>query len=207
MDRISKEEYLKDPCAVSSLPFWKTEQTEVPDHISVLRDDEYDKAGRPGTDVPYFKLIHHLRVIRHPEFSEEYELTAAGTEEFADHIGECYTEEGVSAAELEGYTKRDVYDAGLWIALRERLTGRIVASGIGEFDARIGEGILEWIQVSPGYRRRGLGRVVVFELLGRLSEKADFVTVSGRIDNVTGPFHLYRACGFEHPVIWHVVSK
>ena len=31
---------------------------------------------------------------------------------------------------------------------------KTVATGIAELDTRIGEGILEWIQVSPKYRRR-----------------------------------------------------
>lgn len=204
---ISKEEYLKDPCGASSLPFWKTEQFDVPDNISVIRDDSFDKDVSPGADARYFRLIHRLRTVLAPELPDGYVLTEAGPEELARHISGCYTGERVSARELEEYTGQEVYDADLWIAVREQLTGRIVASGIGEYDARIGEGILDWIQVSPGYRRRGLGRIIVCELLRRLCGKADFVTVSGRTDNARGPFALYMACGFEHPVIWHVVAK
>ena len=207
MSRISKEEYLNDPCEASSLPFWKTEQIEIPDNMSILRDDEFDKSGCFETDVLYFKMIHNLRDVWHPMFSDEFELTSAGTEEFANHITECYMEEGVTAEELEEYVSRDVFDADLWVALRERTTSKIVASGIGEYDSRIGEGTLEWIQVSPEYRHKGFGRVIVCELLEHLSEEADFVTVSGRIDNISDPFALYKACGFEHPVIWHVISK
>ena len=32
-------------------------------------------------------------------------------------------------------------------------------------------------------------------------------TVSGRVANETAPFSLYRACGFTHPVIWHIVLE
>lgn len=205
MSRISKEEYLADPCGASSLPFWKTEQFAVPENVSVFRDDKFGKEKCPGTDERYFKLIHDLRSVPRPMLPEGYELTTAGPEELAEHINACYAEECVTAEELAGYAGQEVYDAELWIAVRDRATGKIAASGIGAFDARIGEGILDWIEVSPACRRRGLGRFIVCELLGRLSGKADLATVSGRMDNDTDPFALYVSCGFVHPVIWHVV--
>ena len=48
-------------------------------------------------------------------------------------------------------------------------------------------------------------RVSVEELLIRLVKRADFVTVSGRMNNPNNPYALYLNCGFETPVIWHVV--
>lgn len=202
---ISREEYLRNPCGASSLPFWKTEQMEIPENLSVYREDQFVEASCAGIDTPYFKMVHSLQNIPHSVLSAEYELTSAGTEELVSHIQACYVSEGVTCAELEAYTKRPVYDASLWIAARERKTGRIVASGIGELDTRIGEGVLEWIQVSPDHRRRGLGLCIVCELLHRLSNKADFVTVSGQMNSPHNSYALYRACGFVHPVIWHVL--
>ena len=79
--------------------------------------------------------------------------------------------------------------------------------GIGEIDPRIGEGILEWIQVSPAYRRRGLGQVLVCRLLEHMRGKARFVTVSGRLNSPSQPLALYLSCGFQHPVIWHVLTR
>ncbi len=207
MNTISKDEYLKNPCEASSLPFWKTEQYEIPDNISILRDNELNQADYIGVDNKYFKLIHYLQNLCSSELSDKYILTDASVEELANHINECYVEEGVSFNELEEYTKRITYDEELWISIREKSTGKIIASGIGEFDARIGEGILDWIQVSPNYKRNGLGRVIVCELLKRLSAKADFATVSGRIDNPDNPFALYSSCGFVHPVLWHILIK
>jgi hypothetical protein len=37
-------------------------------------------------------------------------------------------------------------------------------------------------------------------------EKADFVTVSGRVDNRTNPERLYRRCGFEGNDVWCVLT-
>jgi len=204
---ISLRDYLSDPCAASSLPFWKTEQMQLPANLSVYREDQFNEAACAGTDTPYFRMIHTLKSIPEPVLPAEYELTSANADELAIHIQACYDSEGVTGAELHAYTQRPVYDAELWIAVRERKTGRIAASGIGELDGRIGEGVLEWIQTSPVHRRKGLGKFVVCELLRRLSKKADFVTVSGRMNNPHEPYALYRACGFSHPVIWHVVRQ
>ena len=203
----AKKAYVENPCVASSLPFWKTEQMQLPASISVYREDQFNEAACAGTDTPYFRMIHTLKSIPAPVLPAEYELTSANADELASHIHACYDSEGVTGAELHAYTKRPVYDAELWIAVRERKTGRIAASGIGELDGRIGEGVLEWIQTSPANRRRGLGKFVVCELLHRLSKKAEFVTVSGRMDNPHDPYALYRACGFSHPVIWHVVRQ
>ena len=204
---ISREEYTADPCGASSLAFWKAESFEVPAGVGIYREDEFRAESCPGKDEPYFKLVHTLSSVPRAKLSDELELTSAEVEEFADHINECYVEEGVTVDELKSYTQRPVFDASLWVAVRERNTGRNVASGIAEFDARISEGILEWIQVSPDYRHQGLGRVVVYELLKRLSEKAKFVTVSGRLNSASNPLSLYKSCGFGHEVIWHIVAK
>lgn len=104
----------------------------------------------------------------------------------------------------KAYKNHPVYDPFLWVAVKDELTGKTVATGIAELDARIGEGVLEWIQVSPTYRGKGLGAYLVNELLSRLKGKADFVTVSGKIKNRTNPLKLYENCGFSEKVIWHV---
>ena len=152
-------------------------------------------------------MIHLLQSVQYPRLPDDYMLTKASIGEFADHILECYTEESVTAEKLEACTHTQVYDPNLWIAIREKATYKIVASGIGEFDDRIGEGILDWIQVTPDYRRRGLGQAVVCELIKRLSGKADFITVSGRMNNPCNPLALYETCGFSNPVIWHIVTR
>ena len=50
-------------------------------------------------------------------------------------------------------------------------------------------------------------QLLVNELLTRLQGKADFVTVSGKVDNVTKPEMLYRKCGFKGDDIWHILTK
>ena len=201
------KEYLSDPCAASSLPFWKITRFPAPEGVSVIRDGEYDPARYAGTDEPYFKLIHDLKNVKTVPLPQGYRVVMRGTAAFAEHINECYSEESVTPEELELYKLRPVYDETLWIAVAEEKSGFLAASGIGEFDAQTGEGILEWIQVSPSHRRKGLGAFVVCSLLQKLRSKAKFVTVSGRLNAGSDPIKLYLSCGFTHPVIWHVVTR
>ena len=199
------ETYLKDPCGASSLPFWKTESLTVPDNVRIVRDDELDVFHVSGHDETYFKLVHDLRAVKKPVLPDGYEIARCGVGDFADQINSCYRREHVSAEELLAYRSRSVYRPELWIAVSDAESGIIAATGIAELDARIGEGILEWIQVLPGYRRKGLGAYVVCELLRRMRDQASFVTVSGRMDSDSSPFSLYRSCGFTGQVSWHVI--
>jgi GNAT superfamily N-acetyltransferase len=203
---MEAEAYKKDPCRASSLPYWKIAQTVIPPHLRIIRDDEMTEAVDAGTDDPYFKMIHCLNTVSDAALIDGFVLASADPEELAAHIRECYAAERITADALRAYTHTPVYSADLWIAVRDRATGRIAASGIGALDTRIGEGVLDWIQVSPAHRRKGLGAFIVCELLRRMRGKAAFVTVSGRINNPTGPMALYQACGFTDPVIWHVLS-
>ena len=198
--------YLSDPCRASSLPFWKTETVVIPENIMIVRDDKFSSLHN-GHDEPYFKLMHDLKTIPKPRLPEGYEIIKCSIDEFAQHINSCYTHEHLTIEELMTYELHPVYQPELWVAVVESKSGRIVATGIGELDDRIGEGILEWIQVSLDCRRKGLGAFVVCEILQRMRNKACFVTVSGRMTNESNPLALYRTCGFTNPVIWHIVSS
>ena len=89
------------------------------------------------------------------------------------------------------------------VLVKAEATGEIAASGIAEVDSMAKEGYLEWIQVSRGYRHRGLGAFVVKELLWRMNDIADFVTISGKVKSV-GAERLYRFCGFTGDDVWYV---
>ncbi len=204
---MQADEYIKDPCRASSLPFWKTEMLEIPKGLLIIREDCFLAAQIVGRDEPYFKMIHHLESLPRPTLSALFIPAACSPEDFARHINACYQAEGISPEALRACQARSVYDPDLWIAVLDRANNQIAASGIADLDARIGEGVLEWIQVSPEYRRRGLGTYIVCELLRRMQGRASFASVSGRLNNPCNPFALYRACGFVDPVIWHVLSR
>ncbi|MBO4383926.1 MAG: GNAT family N-acetyltransferase [Clostridia bacterium] len=204
---MTEEEYIIDPCRASSLPFWKTEEIKVPEHLLIVRDDLMPDTETEGEDEPYFRMIHDLDNVRRSPIPEGFVIAERGIPAFAEHINECYSDIGVKAEELSAYARRPVCDPALWVAVVEEKSGRIAASGIAELDARIGEGILEWIQVSPEHRRKGLGRFVVNELLCRMLGRAKFVTVSGRLLDPSKPEALYASCGFAGKTVWHVITK
>jgi len=205
---MEKEVYLENPCKASSLPYWKSNLIKIPENMKVVLEEDLQSDEAQGySDERFFKLIHRLKNIEKPTLDNRYELVCCEVSEYAKHIATCYSDVGISPEELMDYQTHTVYDRDLWIAVTERGQDKIVASGIAEIDADIKEGILEWIQVSPEHRGKGLGKLVVSELLWRMKDKAEFVTVSGKADNPTKPRDLYVACGFSNEAIWHVMRK
>lgn len=205
---ISPEEYIQNPCAAFSIPYWKAKTVTVPDGMKILHQEAYDEdACRHYIDEPYFRLRHDLQNLSAPVLPRGYSLCTAAPAAFASHINGCYAGIGISKEALQGYTDRPVYDADLWLTVQEDHTRAIVATGIAELDREVGEGVLEWIQVTQEHRGRGLGRYLVLELLRRMQGKADFATVSGQCNNAANPEKLYRECGFTGNDIWHILRE
>ncbi len=211
MNMPTLPEYLLDPCGTFSLPYWKAKAIAVPPHMKIV----HQRAFRPDRyleyrDTPYFRLFHDLKHIQ-PRTAPEIELVPgadpAATGAFVQLICASYTDLSVSAAQIDSYRRTPVYDPDLWVLLRDRETGIIVAGGIADLDQTIGELILEWIQVLPPYRRRGYGQITVNHLLTKAQPIARFATVSGKCNAPTCPEALYRKCGFTGQDIWHILTR
>lgn len=125
----------------------------------------------------------------------------------SDLIGKCYEDIHPSTNTVRGWTKHDVFDDNLWIWITDNETNEPIALGIAELDSKVSEGSLEWIQVLPSYQGKGLGKILVLELLNRMHGKVDFVTVSGELNNETNPERLYKSCGFSGDDIWWLLRK
>ncbi len=209
MNTISKIDYPQNPCRVSSIPYWKAKTISVPEGIRILHCDDFEGTNcEQFQGEPFFRLLHDLRSIPAPKLPDGFSLQNAAPKEYAEHICQCYADIGVSEEELQSYTQRPVYAPALWLAVRDDHTDQMVATGIGELDREIGEGILEWIQVSKAYRGRGLGRYVVSKLLRRMKEQgANFATVSGQCHNPSNPEKLYRKCGFAGADVWYILPR
>lgn len=205
---ISKEIYLENPCGTSSLPYWKTNATLVPDSMCIVHDHQFDVCMlKDYEDTPYFRLMHSLHELQKPGLPHGFQFCTASDDVWAAHINMCYGAQCVHAEEVARWRQRSVYCEALWLMLCDQRTGEIAASGIAELDREIGEGVLEWIQVAPSYRRRGLGRFIVQELLWRMQKHARFATVSGKCRDASNPEKLYRSCGFVGNDVWHVLRK
>lgn len=208
MNAMTKEQYLGNPCRAASIPYWKAACITVPDNMQILHDSEFDaELLKRYIDEPYFRLQHRMLEVKPVSLPEGYSLYEASIPEFVEHINSCYTDIGITISEMQSYLTREQYSPGLWLAVREDWKGKIVATGIAELDSEIGEGILEWIQVSKDHRRHGLGSYLVLELLWRMRKAARFVTVSGKCKNPDYPEELYRKCGFCGNDVWHVLRE
>ncbi len=122
-------------------------------------------------------------------------------------INLCYThsEINVSADYIESLTKTKVYCPETWIGAYK--DGTLSGSVICDFDSETGEAVIEWLQVLPIYRNRGIASALVCNALKIMKNFADFATVSGECDNITNPEKVYRRCGFSGNDVWHIMSK
>ena len=205
---MTKDYYLENPCRASSIPYWKAKTISVPDSMKILHDEDFTpELLKQYTDEQYFRLIHNLQNLKPAEIPYGYSLCKASIEDFAEHIKKCYSGSCISMPELKKYNSRAVYNPDLWLAIIDNNTGKIAGSGIAEFDSEIGEGVLEWIQVSKEHRGRKLGTYIVKELLWRMKDIAEFATVSGKCNNPSNPEVLYRKCGFVGTDVWHILNK
>lgn len=206
---VSIEAYKRDPCGVSSIPYWKAKGLTVPSGMKIVHDDEFDeKLLERYADRRFFRLMHDLANIpEHPIPGVQLEaIRADRANELADMINRSYAHCGIRVSEddVRSWTAARVYCPELWIGAvsDEKLVGSILC----DFDAEAGEAIIEWLQVLPGYRGRGIASALVCRALKIMSGFADFATVSGECENVTNPERVYRNCGFRGNDVWHILS-
>jgi GNAT superfamily N-acetyltransferase len=211
---ISIDAYKMDPCRVSSLPYWKIRTFKIPNNISVIHDEDYNiKIDNRWIDTQYFRFKHDLQSVelfpldKMFEFREVDINNIKDLQEVVNIINKCYIDIQVDLNQVTNWTESEVFNKNLWEFIIDISTQKPVALGIAELDKSVHEGMLEWIQVLPEYRKCKLGQAIVMKLLVNLIDKADFVTVSGQVNNITNPERLYRKCGFEGNDIWHILKS
>lgn len=201
-----KAEYRANPCGTLSIPWWKSQAMTMPDWVRVFHARDFAPEMEPGCGVTrYFRLKHDLCAIPRAEMPLDTIDLANQCAELSSMIQASYLGQGVGASPEDVLAWRDhpTYRPELCVCVR--VGGQMVGSGIAEYDPEFREGILEWIQVLPEYRRMGYGQAVVAELLQRLKALgAEFATVAGSLDNAANPEALYRACGFTGNDVWYV---
>ncbi len=207
---ISMEDYKKNPCKAFSIPYWKGKGLTVPANMKIIHKDEFDeKLLDDYLDSRFFRLKHSLNSIpelRIPEVKLEV-IQSGRIKELADMINRSYahSEIRVSEEDIRSLTATPVYCPELWIGAM--LDDKLIGSILCDFDAEVGEAIVEWLQVLPEYRGRGIASALVCRALKTMRRFADFATVSGDCDNVTNPERVYRNCGFEGNDVWHILRE
>lgn len=209
-DMLSFEEYLKNPCGTLSIPYWKAKNISLPNDMKIVHDSKFCSDDLTGfLDERYFRLFHDMKNIENLK-PEGFIIKTAEANEFsviAEIINASYDDIKTDAAAIERLTETPVYDGNLWIFAEEEKSGKAAGCAIADFDPEAKELIIEWVQVLPEFRRKGVGKLLVNEVLRRGKAGADFATVSGKADCESKPEMLYRACGFKGNDIWHIMRR
>ena len=201
---MEKEEYLRDPCGTLSLPYWKAKSTVVPDKIKIIHARDW--TGQYSDYQRFFRVRHSLSNLIKTDFDYDTISLDYQAKQLAQMINASYGHEDISVSEhdIMQWKNHETFREELCIYINAD-GGKMVASGIAEYDEVCREGIIEWVQVLPEYRNKGLGQKIVTVLLSRLKDLgAKFVTVSGNLDNQAKPLELYKKCGFEGDDVWYI---
>lgn len=205
---ISAEDYRKDPCGTLSIPLWKWGRLELPEGMEIRHHNGWNRdAIAACKGQVYFRLFHDFGGVTE-RLPEGITLITMTEDEFSaaeEMINRAYEDIRVKDGYLTALTATPVYAPELWLMAVDTATGERLGCAIGDYDPGCGEVILEWIQVLPHCRRRGIGSALVNGLLLRRPEGAVFATVSGKAIDPSCPELLYRSCGFAGQDYWEIL--
>jgi predicted N-acetyltransferase YhbS len=202
--------YLEDPCGELSIPYWKNKIIKIPENMKIVHNRDFkDDLLTDYSDCMYFRLLHDLQDIPAPSVCGIKIKTAAQNDlpEIVSVINASYDDISTTLEQMQKLRQSPAFAPELWVLAEDAITGETVGCGMADFDAEAGELILEWIQVLPNHRRKGIGAEMVHELLRRKPEGAAFATVSGKADDPSAPEALYRSCGFTGEDYWHILIR
>jgi GNAT superfamily N-acetyltransferase len=201
--KISLDHYLRDPCRTLSIPYFKYLRNPNPSHVLIQHQSELNLNNTSKKET-FFRLIHHLKSpIILEKFVEIQEVdSTCDIQEIIDFINSCYIDLKVNETYIRHLVNDCTYRKDLWIWLIDE--GQRVALALNAYDDIAKEGTLEWIQVKSEYRRKGYGLEIILHSLQRLRKYANFVTVSGKVDNKTKPEMVYRKAGFVGDDLWYI---
>ena len=112
----------------------------------------------------------------------------------------------ITADDLAGLADTDAYLPDGWFFLNDERIGQPAGLALNGLCRETGEGFIDWIELLPRYRHRGLGSRLVRESIHRLRE-ARFITVSGSLDAPFAAGDLYRHCGFGPVAQWTILGE
>ncbi len=187
------------------------ERREALDLLLLHQDYAAMVAGTFSRRVSYFRLLARGLPAEPAPLPDGFSFRpvdpAAESQGVAELINACYVGAHLTAAGVRDWTNTPVYNPTGWTWVIDEASGMPAGLGIADVDGTIGEGSLEWIQILPPYRGRGLGAALVQQLMRQLQHKTCFITVSGECANPTNPEGLYRRCGFTGEDVWWLLRR
>jgi GNAT superfamily N-acetyltransferase len=181
--------------------------------VALIHQDFLDSDIVAGfaTRQPYFRLLHRHQNLQTAELPDGFRFVPIKTENelalvsslIAQHYGERET------PSVESWRARPVFTPDLWLWVMDTKTDSPVGLGIAELDVNFREASLEWVQILPAYRGKGLGKSVVVELLRRVAFRADFTTIASEMEfsERETPGVFYRKCGFSGEDVWWLLGR
>ncbi len=201
---MDREAYLRNPCGTLSVPWWKAETLAVPDSVKIIHCRDWK--GQYSEYQRFFRIMHDLKDLAPADFDYDTIAMDGQAKHLCEMINASYRDEHIAVREedIRRWKNQRTFREDLCVYINA-CGGTMAASGIAAYDGTCREGTLEWIQVLPEYRRKGLGEKIVTVLLNRLRDTgAEFVTVSGNLDSASSPLELYRKCGFTGDDVWYI---
>lgn len=151
-----------------------------------------DWTGQYSDFQRFFRVKHSLNNTIVIDFDYDVISLDYQAKQLSEMINASYIHENITVSERDilQWKKHETFCEDLCIYINAD-GGKMVASGMAEYDETCREGIIEWIQVLPEYRNKGLGKKIVTALLSRLK--------CSRRDNISamadfnGSVRKYRA--------------
>jgi GNAT superfamily N-acetyltransferase len=205
------QEYLENPCGILSIPYWKAQKTNIPEHMKIIHNNDFSEDMLcEYDDTEYFRFKRNLKKVDKSELQSEFSITTITESQFSqlvELINKSYTHLGIKVdiEQVKGWTSTEVYAPDLWTAIFKE--GIMIGAIIADYDKVAKEAIVEWMQVLPEYRCIGIASAMLNDSLQRMQGRANFVTVSGMVNNKTKPEMVYRKCGFIGDDVWHILFR
>lgn len=109
--------------------------------------------------------------------------------------------------DVMAWARRPVVQPHAWLWAIDRTTRRPAALAVADVDTETREASLVCLEVLPDHRNRGVGTMLLQELMGRLERMAAITTVTLPLRMGTHPDHLFSACGFSGHTVWWRLTR
>ncbi len=224
------EKYINDPINTLAIPYWKHSKTAIRKDMMYVSKENYDETlYRDFDDVLYLRLQHNLLNLKLGKFSGNFFVRSFKRNEnlyIHQLINECYDLE-ISKDYVDKLIKDETFNDILCVFLynskvytidnnlpkknnKEKHSNRVykpIGLVIAQFDLKTEEASIEWLCVQEKYRNKGLGKLLIEEVLLRISNVAEFATVTFPLDNQYHLESLFRNAGFTGNAVWHMLKK